>query len=71
MWCFLDLVPIVQIKNREKNPWRSDTFSITPKWDFFMFFKLKKLYQIVQSLTYIPTTNALPITCFLYLQNDL
>ena len=52
-----DLVPFVQIKNREKHSWRSVTFSkvaglaynftksSTLPWVFFTFFKLYKWYQ--------------------------
>ena len=52
-----DFVPFVQVKKREKHPWRSYTFrnvaswSATPPWVFFMFFKLYKWYQIAQSIT--------------------
>ena len=40
-----DLIPFVQVKKREKHPWRSVTFSkvagvSTPPWVFFTFFKL-------------------------------
>ena len=53
-----NLVPFVQIKNREKQRWGSGTFlkfggcerSTTP-WVFFMFFKLYEWYKIVQSIT--------------------
>ena len=59
-----DLVPFVQSKKREKHTWRSDTFSklqalvcnftksnTTPSV-FFTFFKLNKLYQIAQRISY-------------------
>ena len=39
-----DLVPPVQFKKREKHPWRSVTFSNTPSWMFFTFFKLCTWY---------------------------
>ena len=29
----------------------------TPPWVFFMFFKLRKCYQIVQSITYVDTSH--------------
>ena len=44
-----DLVPFVQLKKREKHPWRSVNFS---KVAGFKFFKLYKWYQIVQRITY-------------------
>ena len=53
-----DLVPFVQFKKREKDPWRSVTFSKvagfinTPLWVIFMVFKLYKWYQIGQNITY-------------------
>ena len=55
-----DLIPFEQIKNREKRPWRSVTYSKvagftksnTLPWVFFTFFKLYKWYQIAQSMTY-------------------
>ena len=43
-----DLVPFVQFKKREKDPWRSVTFSKvagfinTPLWVILMVFKLYK-----------------------------
>ena len=55
-----NLVPFVQIKKREKHPWRSVTFSKvagfclkvtkgnTPLWVFSKFFKLYKWFQIAQ-----------------------
>ena len=49
-----DLVPFVQFKKHEKHPWRSVTFSAkgnTPPWAFFTFLKLRKWYQIAQSIT--------------------
>ena len=61
-WCFVicsalrDLVPFVQIKKREKHPWRSIKIN-TPPWVFFMFFNLYKCYQIVQRTTYTSTGN--------------
>ena len=53
-----DLVPCAQFKKREKDPWRSITFSKvaksnTPPWVFFMFFKLYKWYQIAQRTKYV------------------
>ena len=53
-----DLVTFVQFKKHEKNQWRSAKFcnytkSNTPPWVFFTFFKLQKLYQIAQSITYV------------------
>ena len=45
-----DLVAFVQLKKREKHPWRSVK---TPPWVFFTFFKLYKCYQIAQRITYI------------------
>ena len=41
IWCVRNLVPFVQFKKREKQPWRNVTFS-----------KLYKWYQIAQSITY-------------------
>ena len=57
---FRDSVPFTQFKKREKHLWRSKlqslacnfTKSNTPPWVFFMFFKLHKCYQIVQSVSY-------------------
>ena len=61
-----NLVPFVQLKRREKHPWRSVTFSKavdlrlkpatftysnTPPWVLFMFFKLYKFYENVQRIT--------------------
>ena len=50
-----DLVPFVQVKNREKHPWKSVNFNKvnTPPWLFFTFFKLYKWYQIAQRITYL------------------
>ena len=57
-----DLVPFVQFKKREKNPWRKVNFSKvagfkppanTPPWVFFTFFKLYKWYQIAQRTTFV------------------
>ena len=50
-----DLVTFVQFKNREKQLWRSVTFSNftksnTPSWVFFTIFKLFKWYQIGQNI---------------------
>ena len=44
---------LYNFKNGEKHPWMSDNFSksIAHPWVFFMFFKLYKWYQIVQSIT--------------------
>ena len=56
-----DLVPLVQLKKREKHPWRSVTFSkvvFTPQWMFFTFFKLYKWYQIAQRITNRQPLNA-------------
>ena len=44
-----DLVPFVQLKKREKDPWRSVTSAInftkgnTPPWVFFTFFKIVQM----------------------------
>ena len=58
------MVPLVQFKKREKQPWRSVNFSRvagfslhftkinTPLWLFLTFFKLYKWYQIVQRTTF-------------------
>ena len=43
-----DLVLFVQLKKREKHPWRS----VTLPWVFFTFSKLCKWCQIVQNITY-------------------
>ena len=32
MWCVRNLVPFVQFKKREKQPWRNVTFSKLYKW---------------------------------------
>ena len=54
-----DLEPFIQFKKREKHSWRSVpaetcnfTKSKTPQRVFSTFFKLYKLYQIAQSITY-------------------
>ena len=50
-----DLIPFAQFKKREKDTWRSVTFSIkshTPPLVFFTFFKLYKWYQIAQSIIF-------------------
>ena len=49
-----DSVPFLQLKKREKHPWRIDTFtkSNTPPWVLLTFFKLYKWYRIVQLITY-------------------
>ena len=49
-----DFAPFVQLKEREKHPWRTVTFSKSkiPPWVFFTFFKLYKWYQIAQRITY-------------------
>ena len=58
-----DLVLFVQIKKREKHPWRSVTFSKTeslqlntkcntPPWVFFTFLKIYKWYQIAQRIIF-------------------
>ena len=56
----LDLVPFVQFKTCEKQPWRSAkllacnfTKSNTPPWVFFTFFKLYRWYQIAQNITFV------------------
>ena len=36
------LVAFAQFKKREKHPWKTVTFSNTPLWVFFTFFKLYK-----------------------------
>ena len=46
------LVRFVQFKKREKHPWKSVTFSNTPPWMFFTFFKLYKWYQTAQRISY-------------------
>ena len=52
-----NFVPFVQIKKREKHPWRSlllacnFTKSNTPPWVFFTFFKLYRWYKIAQRIT--------------------
>ena len=61
-----DSVPFVQFKKREKNPWRSVTFSKVAGWKpatlvkvtllygcLSRFFKLYKWYQIAQNITYV------------------
>ena len=47
-----NFVQFVQFKKREKQPWRSDTFSkLQAKASgVFMFLKLYKQYQITQSV---------------------
>ena len=45
-----DLVLFVQFKNVKKHSWRCVTFSNTPQWVFFTFFKLYKWYQIAQNI---------------------
>ena len=49
-----DLVSFLKFENCEKHPWRSVTFtkSNVPPWVFFTFFKLYKLCQIAQNITY-------------------
>ena len=54
-----DLLSFEQFKKREKHPRRSIPFSEVaaaafdfPPWVFFMFFKLYKWYQIVQSVSF-------------------
>ena len=51
---FCDLVPFEQFSKREKHPWRSVIFtkSKTLPCVFFTFFKLYKLHQIAQSVSY-------------------
>ena len=49
IWYHLD-----NLKNREKHPWKSATFSTksnTPPWVFLTFFKSYKWYQIVQNVS--------------------
>ena len=49
-----DLVSCAQFKERERQPWRSVTFStksVTSPWVFFTFLKLYKWYQIAQRIT--------------------
>ena len=54
-----NLVPFVQFNKLEKRPWWNVTFachftkSNTPPWVFFMFFKLKKWYQIAKRITFL------------------
>ena len=62
-----DLAPFVQFKEREKHPWRGDTFSKvtvlslkftksnTPPWVFFTFFKLYEWCQISQRIIFGPS----------------
>ena len=58
LWCVARFViPFVQLKEREKHPYRSVSFSnftksSTPPWVYFTFFKLCKWYQIAQSIMY-------------------
>ena len=50
-----DLVSFVQYKKRKKYHWRSVTFGTrnnTPPLVFFTFFKLYRLYEITQYITY-------------------
>ena len=51
-----DVVPFVQLKKREKHPWRGVNFSkvaafSTPLWVIFTFFKLYIWHQIAQRTT--------------------
>ena len=46
-----NLVPFVQFKKREKQPWKSVTFN-THQRVIFTFFTLYKWHQIAQSITY-------------------
>ena len=36
-WTLLDLVPFVQFKKREKNPWRNVNFSKVPGWSLQLY----------------------------------
>ena len=58
-----DLVPFLQFKKREKQPWRSVNFTKinTAPWVFFTFFKLYKWYQISQRTTYLHVSFLLGI----------
>ena len=68
-----DLVPYVQFKKREINPWRgylfvkfqalacSFTESISPPRVFFTFIKLYKWYKIAQSVSYVTLRSQFPI----------
>ena len=49
MRCAISFLLFVQFKKREKHPWKSVIFS---KVAGFSFFKLYKLYQIVQRTTF-------------------
>ena len=46
---FVGLVPFVQLKKREKHPWKRDTLNSTPPWVFFAFFKIA---QTVSNVAY-------------------
>ena len=60
-----DLVPLVQFKKHEKQPWRSVTFSkVTLLYDSFSrFLKSYKRYQIAQRITYITSEQFCDILC--------
>lgn len=68
-----DLVPFVQLKEREKHPWRSATFSwnsnksSTRPWVFFAFFQLNKFTHIeISQVIYLVCKS---IDRFLYVCN--
>ena len=65
---FRDLVSFVQFKKVWKHPWRRVTFSksTTPPWVFFPFFKLCKVYQIVQSIK----INSLKFACLIIFMDN-
>ena len=66
-----EFVPFVQIKKREKHPWRSVTFKKIPPWVFFTFFKLYKWYQITQIISNIKKKGERTIPDMLDIINNL